>query len=220
MSFFTGTPGRFEKIDLLEKGQQPLKKQLFNASGQGTFGPASDYYRSLLSDNNSTFNAFAAPEQRQFQEETIPGLAEQFAGMGAGGLSSSGFRNAGIQAGTDLAERLGAIRAQLRQQGAAGLQGIGQQALQPFQQNIYRPAVPGFLESVAPLAGAALGAIGGPIGSAIGGQFGNLATSWLNRSTKGRSSPWGASSSGLPSREYIQNFKPPALQPINFMQRP
>lgn len=195
MSFFTGTPGRFEQRSLLGKEQLPLYQQLLSsAAGQGAggaFGSAADYYRDLLSDNNSTFNAFAAPEQRRFNEEIIPGLAEQFAGMGSGNLSSSGFRNAAVNAGTDLSERLGAIRANLRQQGAAGLMGLGQQGLQQYNENIYYPGQEGFLGSIAPGIGTGIGSLFGPAGSALGGVIGKLGSNWLNPSQKGQSQPYG-----------------------------
>jgi hypothetical protein len=158
--FFMGTPESFEQKSTLSPEQQDLFKQLIAAiQGQGAggaFGDSADYYRDLLSDNSQNFNAFAAPEQRRFNEQTIPGLAEQFAGMGSGALSSSGFRNAAVNAGTDLSERLGAIRAQLRQQGAAGLAGLGQQGLGQYTQNIHRPRQPGFLENVGEGIGKAL----------------------------------------------------------------
>ena len=189
MSFFRGTPERWEQRSTLNPQQRPIESQLYGAAqgpgAGGAFGSAADYYRGLLSDNNSTFNAFAAPEQRRFQQETIPGLAEQFAGMGSGGLSSSGFRNAAVSAGTDLAERLGAIRAQLRQQGAQGLMGLGQQALQPYQENILRPGTEGFLSSAI---GPALGAIGTAVGGPVLGAIGTAAGGWLKNSLKGKSS--------------------------------
>ena len=109
---------------LLAPEQIPLYDQSVNAAlnrgAGGAFGDTADYYRNLLSDNSEDYNAFARPEMRNFNENIIPGLSEQFAGMGSGGLSSSGFRNAAINAGTDLSERLGAIRANLRMQGAQG----------------------------------------------------------------------------------------------------
>lgn len=201
MGFLSGTKGKFEQRSTLGKEQQGLYQQLLNA-GQGAgaggaFGEAGDYYRDLLSDNNSTAQAMQAPEIRRFNEQTIPDLAEQFAGMGSGALSSSGFRNAAVNAGTDLSERLGAIRAQLRQQGAAGLANIGQQGLQQFNENIYRPGTPGFLESAAPGIGTGLGMIaggmfGGPAGAAAGSGLGQQAGGWLNRiSRKGNSLPYG-----------------------------
>jgi hypothetical protein len=181
MSFFTGRRGRYKQRSTLAPEQQPLFAQLQAAlQGQGAggaFGNIADYYRDLLSNDSQAFNAFAAPEQRRFQEETIPGLAEQFAGMGSGGLSSSGFRNAGVQAGTDLSERLGAIRAQLRQQGAQGLSNLGQFGLSPqFNENIYEAGQPGLLDFAGPALGAAGAAFGGPVGAA----FGNAAGGWLS----------------------------------------
>jgi len=192
MGFLTGTKGGYKQLSTVGKEQQPLyQQQLAAAQGQGAggaFGQAADYYRSLLGDDNSTFQGMAAPEMRQFREQIIPGLSEQFAGMGSGGLSSSGFRNAAVNAGTDLSERLGAIRAQLRQQGAAGLMGLGESGLQQRNENIYNPGQPGFLEQVAPLAGQALSMFGGPMLGKLGGQAGN----WLS-SKFGKSSPYGQS---------------------------
>lgn len=155
--FFGGSPEKFQSQSVLGNEQQPLYQQLLAANqgegAGGSFGESADYFRNLLSNDSEDFNAFANPELRRFNEQTIPGLSEQFAGMGSGGLSSSGFRNAAVSAGTDLSERLGAIRAQLRQQGAQGLANLGQQGLGQFKENIYRPATPGFLQSVAPIAG-------------------------------------------------------------------
>jgi hypothetical protein len=174
MSFFTGTKGKYKQLSQLGPEQQGLWDQLQAAArGQGAggaFGSAADYYRSLLDDNNSTFDAMAAPETRRFNEEIIPGLSEQFAGMGFGGsgLSGSGFRNAAVNAGTDLAERLGAIRANLRQQGAAGLTGIGQAGLQQTHENIYEPRQPGLFDQLGEAFGSAAGAFGGGIGKGVG----------------------------------------------------
>jgi hypothetical protein len=81
--------------------------------------------------------------------------------MGSGGLSSSSFRNAAVGAGTDLSERLGAIRAGLRQQGAQGLQNIGNMGLGSFNENIHRPATGGLLGGFAQGAGQGLGQAAG-----------------------------------------------------------
>lgn len=175
MSFLTGTKGRYRKLSTLGKEQQPLYSQLQAANmgrgAGGSFGTAADYYRDLLGNNSEDFNAFAAPQLRQFREEIIPSLSEQFAGMGSGALSSSGFRNAAVNAGTDLSERLGAIRAQLRQQGAAGLMGLGQQGLGQFNENIYEAPTPGLLQSAAQGIGQAAGAFGfGGVGNWLSGK--------------------------------------------------
>lgn len=183
-NFLMGTPEQHERVSTLLPQQQKLFEQYQNAAqgrgAGGAFGQAGDYYRDLLSNENPDFNAFAAPEMRQFHEQTIPGLAEQFAGMGSGALSSSGFRNAAVNAGTDLSERLGAIRAQLRQQGAQGLMGLGQGALGNFSQDVMtQPGSEGFLSAAAPLAGQVAGTFFGPAGAAVGSAIGGKVSNWL-----------------------------------------
>lgn len=183
MGFFSGSEGKFNQRSTLGPEQQQLYQQLQQAlqgSGAGgAYGDIADYYRSLLEDDNDTYNSFAAPEQRKFNEQIIPGLSEQFAGMGAGGLNSSGFRNAAVGAGADLSERLGQLRAQIRQQGVQGLQGLANQGLGNYNQTTYQERTPGFLESAAPGIGSGIGSILGsalgPVGTAVGGAVGNLA---------------------------------------------
>ena len=149
-----GSGGRHEQRSRLDKKQIPLYDQLqeanMNPGAGGSFGTAADYYRDLLSNDSQTMEQLSAPEMRRFNEETIPGISEQFAGMGSGGLSSSGFQNAAVGAGTDLSERLGAIRANLRAQGAQGLTNIGQIGLDNYTNNTYQQDAPGFFESAAP----------------------------------------------------------------------
>lgn len=189
---------QYKKISLLRPNQEGLQAQQSQAAmgknAGGAFGNAADYYYDLLSNDSNTFNKFAAPEMRRFNEDIIPGLSEQFAGMGAGGLSSSGFRNAAVGAGTDLSERLGALRAQLRQQGAQGLQNLGQGALSTYDENVYEQPKPGFLESLAPAAGGLAGSFLGPIGAAAGQGIGSMFGNWFN--SKGQSSPYGNSMGG------------------------
>mgnify|MGYP001612549799 CR=1 FL=1 len=157
-NFFFGTPEKHEQISTLLPEQQPLLNQLQNSAmnrgAGGAFGTSADYYRDLMSNESPDYQAFAAPEMRNFNENIIPGLSEQFAGFGSGALNSSGFRNATANAGVDLAERLGAIRANLRQQGAQGLQNIGQFGLNQFSQDrMTQPGTQGFLSTIAPAAG-------------------------------------------------------------------
>lgn len=173
MGFF-GKPERIDYVSNLTPGQQGISNQLIQAmqspGAGGGYGTAADYYRSLFSDDSSTLNQMVAPEMRRFNEQTIPDLAEQFAGMGSGGLSSSGFQNASVNAGTDLAERIAAIRAGLREQGAAGLAGLGSQAMQPTMTPIHRPATEGFGGGLLNSAATGLGtAFAGPLGGMLGG---------------------------------------------------
>jgi len=199
MDLLTGTPEIRENVSTLRPEQEPLYEQAVNAGlkpgAGGAFGDAADYYRSNLSNNPQDFNAFAAPQLRQYNEDIIPGLSEQFAGMGAGGLSSSGFRNAQIQGATDLSERLGAIRANLRQASAQGLQNIGEVGLRNYSQNmVTQPGSEGLLSTLAPAIGTAAGAaFGGPAGAAAGAAAGN----WFKNSFGGnkvgaQTGPYGA----------------------------
>jgi hypothetical protein len=195
--FFEGTPEQHENVSTLRPEQEPLYEQAVNAGlnpgAGGAFGDAADYYRDLLSNDSQTAQMLEAPELRRFNEQIIPDIGEQFAGMGAGGLSSSGFRNSAINAGTDLSERLGAIRANLRNQGAQGLQNIGQTGLNNYSKDVVtQPGTEGLLSQAAPLIGTAIGSFAGPFGSAAGAAAGNwLKNSWGGGNVGQNSSPYG-----------------------------
>ncbi len=190
--FLMGTPEKRENVSLLRPEQEPLYQQAVGAGlgpgAGGAFGDTADYYRDLLSNDPQALQDYINPALRQYNEEIVPGLSEQFAGMGAGGLSSSGFRNAQIQGATDLSERIGQIRANLRQAGAQGLQQIGQTGLQNYSQNmVTEQGSPGFASQVAPAIGTAAGyMIGGPAGAAMGYNAGSAMTA-----KKGWGSPGG-----------------------------
>jgi hypothetical protein len=209
-NFFSGSPEIRKQVSTLRPEQEPLYRQLTNSGmrrgaggafggaadqyrdilegrpGQGALGRSQNYYNNLLSDDSEDYQAFANPAMRQYREEIMPSLSEQFAGMGAGGLSSSGFQNAQTQGAVDLSERLGQIRANLRQAGAQGLQNLGQfstqglqnlgqQGLNQYSQNMTtQEGSPGFLSQLAPAAGTAIGAyFGGPAGASAGASAGN-----------------------------------------------
>lgn len=168
--FLSGSPDVYENVSTLRPEQEPLYQQSIQAGLQpgagGAFGQSADYYRNILDGQGTEeedYNAMQAPLMRQFREQIMPDLAEQFAGMGAGAMSSSGFQNAAIGAGTDLTERLGAIRANLRNnanqyrmQAAQGLNQAGQQGLQNFDENrMVQEGSQGFLGQMMPAVTAA-----------------------------------------------------------------
>ena len=156
-----------EKSSTYTDEQQDLLKQ---AIGQGpqditqnqSYGNGMDWLNDLFNDPDF-FNKFEAPLQRQFQEETIPGLTNRFAAMGTGGaLGSTGFRNQLAREGERLHENIGALRGGLQQQGVnQGLQYAQQpisnynqwlnSVLSPQPNNVYQPAS----NPWAPVAGAA-----------------------------------------------------------------
>lgn len=215
MGFWTGTPAKRENVSNLRPEQEGLYQQAVNAGkgpgAGGAFGTAADYYRNLMSDNPADYNAFAAPALRQYNQDIVPGISEQFAGMGAGGLSSSGFQNAQIQGATDLSERLGAIRANLRQQGAQGLQNIGQTGLQSYSQNMEtQPGTEGFLSQAAPLVGGAVSALGGPAAGVLGYNAGTAISNWMGGKGKQIAAKTGPYGPGGPQSSPISGMSGPA----------
>lgn len=201
--FAFGEEGKIHQVSNLRPDQEPLSEQLVQAGlkpgAGGAFGTAADYYRNNLSDNPADLAAFSAPALRQYNEEIVPNISEQFAGMGSGGLSSSGFRNAQVQGGVDLAERIGALRAGLRHSSAQGLTNIGQLGLQSFQTNHETPGTPGLFETVAPAAAsAAVTAFAGPAAGAatygVMNGVSNTKGNWFNgkgNMVGSNSSPYG-----------------------------
>ena len=107
------------------------------------------------------FQNFEAPLQRQFQEQTIPDLANRFASMGSGGaLGSTAFRNQLAREGSNLHTNIANLRGGLQQQ---GINQSLQYAQQPFSNlmglsslglgtpifNQYQPPSAGFLGGLA-----------------------------------------------------------------------
>jgi len=119
---------------------------------------SSQYYGDILDGSDEGFQRFSAPYERQFREQIIPGLAEQFAGTGS--LSSSGFQNALGSAGAGLSENLASLRESLRSQIPGQILSNLQNLLQ-LNTKAYLPKQPGFLQSLG------LGAAGG-IGQGLG----------------------------------------------------
>jgi hypothetical protein len=209
-SFLQGSPEEHTRTSTLMPEQMGLYNQSINAGmgrgAGGAFGTAADYYRDMLSDNPSDMDAFAAPEMRRYAEDIAPNIAEQYAGMGSGGLNSSGFRNAQNQAGVDLAERLGSIRANLRQNAAQGLTGIGQVGLGNYSKDVMtQPGSEGFLSQIAPALGTSL--VSG-LGSWFGGKGNKVGA---NSSPYGTSNPYGTTAS--PNGWGASNFATSQVMP-------
>jgi hypothetical protein len=110
---------------------------------------------SSLFNDPEFFQKFEAPLQRQFQEQTVPDLANRFASMGSGGsLGSTGFRNQLAREGSNLSTNIAALRGGMQQQGANQALQYAQQPFQNYQQlaqlgltptnNTYQQASAGF----------------------------------------------------------------------------
>ena len=145
----------------MTKEQQGLLNQMMQMlSPQGQIGQG--YQQGLglqqqyMNPSSEAVNQFTQPYMNEFNQQTVPGLAERFAGMGAmgGGLSSSGFGQSLSSAGGNLQAQLAQLKAGLGQQAAQSLMGqYGQMSgmglgAQPFgYQQPQQGLVPGFLQS-------------------------------------------------------------------------
>ena len=161
--FFFGQPERTEQLPAISGPQEQYLNQILQML-QGMGPDIQNYFSDLFSESPEAFEKFAAPARREFEEQIVPSIAEQFAGSGA--LSSSGFAQALGGAGAGLTERLAQMRESLRGQGLSQLQGFGQSALgtQPFGYQT-TAAQPGFLQN---LMGPLLGATGTTLGGYLG----------------------------------------------------
>jgi hypothetical protein len=161
--FLFGSKGGIKKKQVYTPQQmgvlQNLLSSLMQGNGQGGQGGGQggnflDYYNQLLGGGEqSDFENFAAPFRQEFQDQTIPMLAERFAGGGGGmggALSSSGFGQSLGAAGSQLQNQLAALYAGLRQHAAGQMAGLTGTALgaQPYAL-IQKQASPGFLPTLA-----------------------------------------------------------------------
>lgn len=172
---------QYKQISRLTPEQQSALKRILDSGIETTplYQSGSNYLQQILSGDPSAMKAFEAPYMRQYEEQTIPGIAERFGGLGAG--SSSGLNQTLAQAGTGLQSDLASLRANL-QQGAA-TQAL-QYAQQPYSnlqnalginafENVMTPGRPSFLSSVfSGMAGGMSGMAGQSLMGGLGKMFG------------------------------------------------
>lgn len=136
-SFSKGQKGGINDILAAIKG---MKNNSMDITQNQGYQQGNEWLSNLFNDPNF-FQAFEAPLQRQFEEQTVPDLANRFASMGSGGaLGSTGFRNQLAREGSNLSTNIAALRGGLQQQGVN--QSL-QYAQQPFQNlmNLYSQAL-------------------------------------------------------------------------------
>lgn len=182
----TSMPSGYSSASTFNSQQKHLFKQLmaslggmgggaFNLQQNPLYQGGSTFLQNLFSNSPEQMQQFQAPYLRQFNEQTIPALAERFAGAGA--QSSSAFQQALGQAGAGLSENLASLRGNMQ------LQGLGsalQYSMSPFEQLIqllgmntqaFVPKTPGFGKQL----GLGLaGGLGSGLGSGLGKLFGRF----------------------------------------------
>lgn len=183
--FLFGNKDKIKKLDTMNPQQQQIFNNLLSSLGpQGQLGQGQGQALGLLQQyldpNSSIYKNFEQPYINQFENKTVPMLAERFAGLGgsgmSGALSSSGFGQSLSSAGSDLQTNLAAMKSGIQQQAINSLLGQYQQSLgqglgaQPFSY-LNQQGSSGFL---APFLGAAVGSLGGGGLGALGGLFQSL----------------------------------------------
>lgn len=124
--FMFGKGAQTEKLPAMNKNQMSylknilgqLKGQNIDLNQSSMFQQGQSYLGNLLQQQPGTaqeeYNAYSAPMMRQFNEQEVPQMAEQFAGVG--GMSSSGFQQSLSRMSDSLKERLMALSMGLNQQ--------------------------------------------------------------------------------------------------------
>lgn len=127
-------PKQVGSADLLSPEQKQALQTILGSNIEQLFDPQlqQQFFQAQVAD----------PAIKQFQEQILPAINEQFIGQGA--ASSSGLNRAVTQAGSDLQGQLAASLAGFQQQGQQNqlnllLAALGKQAVQPLVQEGSNP---------------------------------------------------------------------------------
>jgi len=179
MDFLFGSKDRMKQMPTRTPGQMQSLNQILGGGMRGDplYQQGSSYLNQLMNMSPEAFQQFSAPYMRQFQEQTLPGIAERYAGVG--GLSSSAMQQQMGGAGAGLEEQLAQLRSGLQQQGA-GMALQYEQApwemqlnaanVSPYE-NIYMQGQPGVAQYFSKGFGEGLG---GGLTGGMGGMFKGL----------------------------------------------
>jgi hypothetical protein len=145
--FLFGKESKIKKLPTMSDQQGELFKSLLG-SLQGGNNQAMNLLQQYLNPQSDIYQNFEKPYLQQFEQETVPMLAERFAGAGAqgGALSSSGFGQALSSAGSNLQTGLAQMKSGMQRQSIQDILGMNQMALgtSPFSY-LQKPASAGFL---------------------------------------------------------------------------
>lgn len=196
MGFFwdEGRDPSWNKISNLTSGQKRLLNSDISQARQlqqGGYGDAMSLLQQYLNPQSDIYRNFETPYLQQFEQQTVPGLAERFAGLGAmgGGLSSSGFGQALGAAGANLQAQLAQMKQQYQRQSINDLLGQYNQLTnrglntRAFE-NVYDPGTQGQLgiggNILNSFATGAASAFGGPLGGMAANGISNMFQNWMN----------------------------------------
>ncbi len=170
--FLFGEKDKFKKLPTMAPEQQQAFQQLMqmlSGGGQGgAGGQALGHLQQLLDPSSEAYEKFQQPYMQQFEQQTVPMLAERFAGAGGGmggALSSSGFGQSLSSAGANLQSQLAAMKTGMQGQAANSIlnQLMGMFQVQPFAYG-HQQASSGFIPQI-------MGQAAKGFGQAMGGGF-------------------------------------------------
>lgn len=150
-NFLLGKKPKISQMNNFDPLQQAIHQQQGSAlQGGGGYGNLVQMLQEMLDPSSDYYKDFENAQMRQFNEETIPNIAERFAGAGA--LSSSGFGQALGAGASQLQSNLGLMRQSGVQNALKQLLGEysgyqGQTAFDRYE----KPGSEGLLSSLLPL---------------------------------------------------------------------
>lgn len=161
-------PKGYEAYSTLNPQQSQLMQlitQIITGQGGAMGGPLA-MLQKMFSNDPEAMKDFEAPYKRQFEEQTIPDIAERFSGQGA--QRSSAFGQALSSAGAGLQENLAYLK--------AGRQDQSMQQLFQMIQGLLGTQTTGVVEKQKPWWQQALTGLVGGVGSGVGQGAGAYAT--------------------------------------------
>jgi hypothetical protein len=134
--FGGGQQGGVQQASRISPQQQNILSMLMNMSQQGMQNPYEG------------FEPIARRARSQFNQQTVPSLAERFTSMGSNALSSPAFASQLGQAGAGLDEGLAALQSQYGMENKQNIMRMLALALSPYFENFYQQRQPGFGENL------------------------------------------------------------------------
>lgn len=150
MDFLFGKGAKTKTEPIYEPGgeQENVLNQLLGALQQQL--PAGlKGLENILGGREETFQQFAAPARRGFEEQTLPSIAERFTGtFGPGSQRSAAFGQQLGQAGKALEEDIFSQRLGLQSGALQNLMSLLGPATAPREYKAFMPRESGFLENI------------------------------------------------------------------------
>lgn len=130
-----GTPEGVEQYSTVTPEQESVLKFLQQLGVQGLENPYGG------------FAPLAQQATNEFYQQTVPSLAHRFTSLGNASLSSPDFASQLGQAGAGLQQNLAAQQAEYGQQNIGQILQMLQLGLNPYTENVFRPAQTGLARS-------------------------------------------------------------------------